>query len=72
MSAVVWFVNTETGQEWAVSNPDMIDRLDKNVEFKRIDKTSKSKKAKVAEDVAEALAEGIKKAVKDAEETSAK
>jgi len=55
MSTVVWFVNTETGQEWAVSDPDMIDRLDSNKEFKRIDKTSKSKKA-----------------VKDAEETSAK
>ena len=55
MSTVVWFVNTETGQEWAVSDPDMIDRLDSNKEFKRIDKTSKSKKA-----------------VKDAEEASAK
>lgn len=50
---MIWFKNAKTEQEWLVSDPDMIARLDANADFERIEKTKPKSKVKAEETSAE-------------------
>lgn len=47
---IKWFENKETGQQWAVSNPDLIERLAADETYKVINDPTIKRTKKPAED----------------------